>query len=124
MSDEWVMPKVCRGQAVFFYPDGTVHPKNATLAFVREVGSQALELVGMGHICMEGVRHINDPRVQNVTREKKQPGLWDYLDSDKESSRRLEELESHVLELQRVVAEQDAAIKTLIEQPQKKSSSK
>jgi len=123
MSDEeWVMPKVSRGQAVIFYQDGTVHPSNATIAFVRDVGAHALELVGMGHICMEGVRHINDPRVQNVTREKKQPGLWDLREDDKESRRQFADLEQHVFELQTVVAEMDAAIKRLSAPPQKTSS--
>jgi len=113
MSDEWVMPKVSRGQAVIFYQDGSVYPGNASIAFVRDVGATALELVGMGHICMEGVRHIDDPRVQNVTREKKQPGLWDLREDDKETRRQIAELESSVAELLHVVAEMDVAIKTL-----------
>jgi hypothetical protein len=117
MSDEWVMPKMSRGQAVIFYQDGSVHPNNASIAFVRDVGVSALELVGMGHVCMEGVRHIDDPRVQNVTREKKQPGLWDLREDDKETRRQIAELESTVSELLHVVAEMDVAIKTLKPEP-------
>lgn len=125
------MPAPAVGEAVVYYPKGNVRREDATVAFVRHVGARCIEVMGLGNVGAEGVRHVDDPHAKAVA-EVRESGLWDFPSATKElraeifalkneviglqaeqssCSLQLSELQSQVMQLLEGNAKQDAAAK-------------
>lgn len=111
------MPKPCMGQPVTWWPAGTRDLPGET-AFVIRVGRRNIILRTASGVCMETVRHIDDPKLK-LNSDQRESGAWDFTEHDKsqlEHGKRIPALEAQVADLLARIA----ALEELIAEPAKK----
>lgn len=116
---EYTMPRPCRGQAVTWYAHGTANGPGET-GFVMEIGKRNIVLHRASGVCMDGVRHIDDPKLK-LSAEQRESGAWDFTDESKRllaSEGRLASLEGELTALRERIATMEA----LFNEPSKKVS--
>lgn len=77
----YTMPKPAIGQPVMWFPSGTRQTRGEVV-FVIRAGNRNIVVQRAGGICEEGVRHIDDPKLQ-LSEEQRIGGAWDFTDDAK-----------------------------------------
>lgn len=90
----FLMPRPQRGSSLIFYVHGS-KGDSPEIGFVTKIGAKAIVLQLASGLVMEGVRHVDDPRLQDGISQREN-GAWDFT----EDARTLIDLKKRVCDLE------------------------
>ena len=102
----FTMTKPNVGQSVMWYPSGN-KSRNGEMAFVLEAKHRTILIQRASGVCMETVRHVDDPKLK-LSEDHRESGAWDFTDDDKqkvEHAKRLTKLEERMAMLEELLNE-------------------
>lgn len=112
------MPPIGVGDAVVYYPHGDTESGDEVIAFVREVGDRTIAIQCIGHIGQDGVRHKNDPQLEQVE-ELREAGVWDYTDGYKAMLATIANFRQEIEQLREMVVTLTQSLDVLTKEPEK-----